>query len=186
VAAETETGTQAETEAKTGPKTEAKAEAEPKAKAEGKGKGKGEDKGKGKPAAKSAKSGKSPAAKGAAGAAGADGPNLSLAAHPRAVRRIAEAKAWGGLLGFLLGGYLSLPTHSVLEAALRALLAGVVCYVFVWGAAVFLWRRLVVAELRHAEQALLTTRLAKLQASDPTAAPASAPAIERGRAGAIS
>ncbi len=75
-------------------------------------------------------------------------------------------------VGFLLGGYLSLPTHSALEAALRALVAGVVCYVVVWAAAVFLWRRLVVAELRHAEHELLTAQLAKLQSSVPSASPA--------------
>ena len=114
---------------------------------------------------KSAKSsGSKSSAGGAEGAAG-----LSLAAHPRAVRRVAEAKAWGGLVGFLLGGYLSLPTHSASEAALRALLAGVVCYVVVWAAAVFLWRRLVVAELRQAEHELLRSELAKLQGADPVA-----------------
>ncbi len=102
-------------------------------------------------------------------ASGEDGAGLSLAAHPRAVRRVAEAKAWGGLGGFLLGGYLSLPTHSASEAALRALLAGVVCYVVVWAAAVFIWRRLVVAELRQAEHELLSSELAKLQGADPVA-----------------
>jgi hypothetical protein len=126
-------------------------------------------KSKDKAAEKSAgKKGKKDKAKSpAAGGDGAEG--LSLAAHPRAVRRVAEAKAWGGLVGFLLGGYLSLPTHSAFEAALRALLAGVVCYVVVWAAAVFLWRRLVVAELRQAEHELLTSELAKLQGADPVA-----------------
>jgi hypothetical protein len=112
-----------------------------------------------------AKKGKKDRAKSSEDGAG----GLSLAAHPRAVRRVAEAKAWGGLGGFLLGGYLSLPTHSVFEAALRALLAGVVCYVVVWAAAVFLWRRLVVAELRQAEHELLSSELAKLQGADPAA-----------------
>jgi hypothetical protein len=101
-----------------------------------------------------------------------DAGGLSLAAHPRAARRVAEAKAWGGLGGFLLGGYLSLPTHSISEAGLRALMAGVVCYVVVWAAAVFLWRRLVVAELRQAEHELLSSELAKLQGADPIAASA--------------
>jgi hypothetical protein len=105
-------------------------------------------------------------AKQADGGEAAAGAGLSLAAHPRAARRVAEAKAWGGLGGFLLGGYLSLPTHSLPEAALRALIAGVVCYVAIWALAVFLWRRLVVAELRHAEHELLARRLAKLQVSE--------------------
>jgi hypothetical protein len=130
--------------------------------------------------AKKGKKGKSDA-KSQAGEEGAGSGGLSLAAHPRAVRRVAEAKAWGALAGFLLGGYLSLPTHSAFEAALRALAAGVVCYVVVWAAAVFLWRRLVVAELRHAQHELLTAELAKLQSADPTVASAS-PAGERRRA----
>jgi hypothetical protein len=126
------------------------------------------DKSADKPQGKKAKKGKT--TKDAAAKASADdSTGLSLAAHPRAVRRVAEAKAWGGLGGFLLGGYLSLPTHSLAEAALRALIAGVVCYVVVWAAAVFVWRRLVVAELRHAQHELLASELAKLQSADPIA-----------------
>ncbi len=88
--------------------------------------------------------------------------NMSVAAHPRAARAVARAKALGGLGGFLLGGYLSLPTHTLLAAAVRALLAGIVCYVALWSAAVFLWRRLVVAELRHAQHQLLMAELSAL------------------------
>jgi len=113
------------------------------------------------------KQGKSSGAKTTGGEGGSR--SLSLAGHPRAVRRVAEAKAWGGLGGFLLGGYMSLPTHSPSEAALRALLAGVVCYVVVWAAAVFVWRRLLVAELRHAQHELLSRELAKLEGADPSA-----------------
>ena len=79
---------------------------------------------------------------------------VSLAAHPRAARRVAESKAWGGLIGFLLGGYASLANHALPDAAFRALIAGIVCYVAVWTAAVFIWRRLVVAELREREREL--------------------------------
>jgi hypothetical protein len=79
---------------------------------------------------------------------------LNLATHPRAARRVAECKAWGGLAGFFLGGYLSLSSNTLLDAAFRALLTGIVCYVAVWGAAVFLWRRLIVAELRQREHEL--------------------------------
>jgi hypothetical protein len=82
----------------------------------------------------------------------ADGP--SIAAHPRAVRAVARAKSWGGLAGFLLGGYLSLPTNTLAGAGLRALIAGVVCYVAVWAGAVFLWRRLVMLEIKSREQQL--------------------------------
>lgn len=83
----------------------------------------------------------------------------NLAAHPHASRRVAESKAWGGLAGFALGAYLSLAHHTLAEAIFRGLLAGIVCYVVVWAAAVFLWRRLVIAELSQAEQALIAGEL---------------------------
>jgi hypothetical protein len=86
---------------------------------------------------------------------------LSVAAHPRAARRVADSKAWGGVAGFLIGGYASLANHTLADAALRALVAGVVCYVAVWAVAVFVWRRLVVAELREREHALLSGELAR-------------------------
>ncbi|HXA55715.1 MAG TPA: hypothetical protein VNV37_12655 [Solirubrobacteraceae bacterium] len=114
-----------------------------------KGKGKGKDESRGK----AAKPGK--AADGANGA-------ITLAEHPRAVRAIARAKGWGALLGFLVGGYLSLPTHTLAQAGFRALLAGIVCYVAAWAACVFVWRRLAVAELRGAQHERLSEELAKL------------------------
>jgi|HubBroStandDraft_6_1064221.scaffolds.fasta_scaffold726224_1 hypothetical protein len=78
----------------------------------------------------------------------------SVAAHPRAARAVAQAKGWGGLAGFFLAGYLSLPTGTLAEAALRALVAGSVCYVAAWGGAVFVWRRLVIIEMKGREQRL--------------------------------
>lgn len=90
---------------------------------------------------------------------------LSVAAHPRAARRVAESKAWSGIAGFVAGGYLSLANHTLAEAAFRALATGVVCYVAVWAAAVFVWRRLVVAELRDREHALLSGALARREAA---------------------
>ena len=69
-----------------------------------------------------------------------DGP--SVAGHPRAARAVARAKSWGALGGFLLGGYLSLPTNTVASAGLRAIVAGLVCYVAAWAGAVFFWRRM--------------------------------------------
>ena len=110
----------------------------------------GKDDKKGKGAKKDGK------AKGSKGAKGdepdTDGP--SVAAHPRAARAVARAKGWGGLIGFVLGGYLSLPTNTLAAAGLRALLAGVVCYVAVWAGAVFVWRRLVMLEIKSREQQL--------------------------------
>jgi len=103
----------------------------------------------------SKKDAKKAAAKGAAtDASGAP----SVAAHPRAARAVARAKGWGALAGFLLGGYLSLPTNTLAMAGLRALAAGVICYVAVWAGAVFLWRRLVVLEIKGRQQKLLSAR----------------------------
>ncbi len=128
--------------------------------------------GKAKGAKKSAKDSKgakdSKASKGAE--ANADGP--SVAAHPRAARAVARAKGWGGLAGFLIGGYMSLPTNTVADAMLRALLAGVVCYVTVWAGAVFLWRRLVMLEIKGREQQLIAAALAARAKRELPAAPA--------------
>ena len=82
-----------------------------------------------------------------------DGP--SLAGHPRAARSVEHAKGWGALIGFVAGGYLSLPTHTVADAGLRALIAGVVLYVAAWAGSVFFWRRMVMVEIRAREQELL-------------------------------
>ncbi len=109
----------------------AKGDSKKKAKAKSKSKGKGKGKG--------------------TGDAGA-GEKPSVAAHPKASLSVARAKGWGGLAGFLIAGYLSLPTSTLTEAGLRALVAGSVCYVAAWAGAVFVWRRLVMVELRNREQ----------------------------------
>jgi hypothetical protein len=82
-----------------------------------------------------------------------DGP--SVAGHPRAARSVARAKGGGALAGFLLGGYLSLPTHTLASAGVRAIGAGLICYVAVWAAAVFFWRRMVMLEIKAKEQELV-------------------------------
>jgi hypothetical protein len=130
-----------------------------------------EDASKSKGKSKSKDKDKSKNVRGAAtGSPGAGAPRLTLAEHPRAARSVARAKAWGGLVGFVLGGYLSLSTHTLADAGLRALAAGVVCYVAAWAIAVFLWRRLVVAELSHARQELLAAEIAKLTSTPGGAA----------------
>ncbi len=142
------------------------------AKAKGKGAKKGEDggkKGKAKGSKKDAKDDE----------LDADGP--SVAAHPRAARAVARAKGWGGLAGFVLGGYLSLPTNTLAGAGLRALVAGIVCYVAAWAGAVFLWRRLVILEIKSREQKLVeAVKAASARRELP------APASERPAAGAVS
>ncbi len=98
----------------------------------------------------------------------------SVAAHPRAARSVAQAKSWGALAGFFIAGYLSLPTDTLAETGLRALLAGSVCYVAAWAGAVFVWRRLVIIEMKGREQQLLSaTQLLPSQSESPT------PTVER-------
>ncbi|HEY5261655.1 MAG TPA: hypothetical protein VIJ33_06045 [Solirubrobacteraceae bacterium] len=122
---------------------------------------------------KESKRSRSKSAKGAT--ASSDGP--SVAAHPRAARNVALAKGWGGLGGFLIAGYLSLPTGTLADAALRALVAGSVCYVVAWAGAVFIWRRLVMIEIKGREQRLLA-------AAQPASAPRESPATSMERTGA--
>ncbi|HST56942.1 MAG TPA: hypothetical protein VLJ42_13725 [Solirubrobacteraceae bacterium] len=106
----------------------------------------------------------------ASGAEAADG-KPSIAAHPRAVAQIKRAKGWGGLAGFLIGGYLSLPTHTVADAGFHALVAGVVCYVAAWAASVFAWRYLVVMELKGREYELLAAQTARRAGPEPPEQP---------------
>jgi hypothetical protein len=153
---ETPTEVQDATAAPTPASAELKAPAKKASKAEPQGKdankgGKGEKQGKGK------KKGKDKGADDAdAGQPAGDGP--SIAGHPRAARAVARAKSWGGLAGFVLAGYLSLPTNTLAAAGLRALIAGVVCYVATWAGAVFLWRRLVMLEIKAREHKLMAAR----------------------------
>jgi hypothetical protein len=122
-------------------------------------------------AAKQAKAPKPPKEAGKADAAGTvevEGP--SIAAHPRASRAVTRAKGWGGLLGFVIAGYASLSTNTLAGAGLRALIAGVVCYVVVWAGAVFVWRRLVMLELKTREQQLASELSAHVRRELPAPA----------------
>ncbi|MFZ1927031.1 MAG: hypothetical protein WAU42_12920 [Solirubrobacteraceae bacterium] len=119
--------------------------------------------------------------KGEKNASEEDSGSPSVAAHPRAARAVAQAKGWGGLAGFFIAGYLSLPTGTLAQTGLRALIAGSVCYVTAWAGAVFVWRRLVIVEIKGREQALLADAQAALMPGEPIGAPA-----EPQRAGAAS
>jgi hypothetical protein len=110
--------------------------------------------------------------KGAKGPASGEAGGPNVAAHPRAPRSIARAKGWGGLIGFFVAGYLSLPTGTLATAGLRALVAGIVCYMACWAAAVFVWRRLVVLEIKGREQQVLAEVLARHAPRAAGAAPA--------------
>jgi hypothetical protein len=101
---------------------------------------------------KAAKKEKAPKqGKGAAAAGG-----LALADHPRAQRQIRTAKAWAGLLGFVLVGVLSHRAGVPLPDALgRAVVGGVAANVVTWMIMVLVWRQIAVAEIEVARRRLL-------------------------------
>ncbi len=140
---------------------------------------------KGKKAGKEGKAEKEGKKKGKTKETPAPGDGPSIAAHPRAARGVARAKGWGGLIGFVLGGYLSLPTNTLAAAGLRALIAGVACYVVAWAGAVFVWRRLVMLELKGREQQLAGLQAGAGAAPAPRRRPA-ARADEQADAGTAS
>ncbi len=82
-----------------------------------------------------------------------------LSNHPRAQKQIREAKAWGGIVGFALVALLSLQAGQPLfDAGVRALAAGVACYVTAWAMAVTVWAHLARAEVKVAEQRIAEQR----------------------------
>ena len=104
---------------------------------------------------------KPPAKKGAKSPAKASGEDLRprLSAHPRAQRQIREAKAWAAIVGFGLVGLLSLQAgQEPFDAGVRALVAGIVCYVTGWGLAVSVWAHLARAEVKVVEQRIAEQR----------------------------
>ena len=89
-----------------------------------------------------------------------------LSAHPRARRQIREAKGWAGVVGFVLVGLLSLQADVPLfDAGLRALGAGMLCYIVGWAIAVAVWRHLARAEVGVAGERLTAA------AAEPPASP---------------
>jgi len=86
----------------------------------------------------------------------ADAPSevVAVANHPRAKASIRRIRARTALFAFVLVLFLSykggVPGQ---EAALRALLAGIVGNLIGWACALALWRQIVVQEVRLAEQA---------------------------------
>lgn len=76
---------------------------------------------------------------------------VGVAEHARAAAAVARAKSLGGLAGFVLGGGGALlGGEPLFDTLVRAVAGGIVCYLAVWGAAVVVWRQLLVAEVRNA------------------------------------
>jgi hypothetical protein len=102
------------------------------------------------------------------GQAGTDTPMISLAEHPRASVSIRRAKAWGGLLAFAVAGYASYESGmSVAASGFRALAAGIVSYLLVWGLAIAVWRAVVRAEARAAIERAARRRAELLGRASP-------------------
>ena len=117
-------------------------------------------------------------------AKGADGAPVKLAvsvsAHPRARRSIRRTRARTGLIAFGLVLYICLDSGVPgQDAALRALVAGLIGNVAGWACALAVWRQLVLAELRVAEASYVARRReaaeqARAQAEGDAAAAVSA------------
>jgi hypothetical protein len=79
---------------------------------------------------------------------------VSVAAHPRAKAAIRRTRARTALFAFALVLFLSLQGGVPgQEAAMRAILAGLVGNPVGWGCALALWRQIVVQEVRLVEEA---------------------------------
>ena len=78
---------------------------------------------------------------------------ISVSAHPRAAYSIRRTKGYGGLIGLLLVGWLSYKAGALpVDAALRALVGGIVGYIACWMISVQVWSHLVIAEARAAAE----------------------------------
>jgi len=85
----------------------------------------------------------------------------TLGAHPRFAAKLRRAREAAGLAGFVIALWLAHSTHSFGEAVARAIVAGLLAQLIVWGAGVLIGRQLVGAELRaHQEAALRRAQLA--------------------------
>ena len=93
--------------------------------------------------------------------------DIKVSSHPHAKRQIRRWKAFGGLGGFSLMAWLSWRSGTdFVHLGLRALLGGVVTYVAVWAAAVYVWRQIAVAEVRERARILAERKFAALDATE--------------------
>jgi hypothetical protein len=106
---------------------------------------------------------------------------IKISEHPKASRFVRQAREAAGLGGFLIGGWMSLSTHTLAATLLRAIVAGFACQIVVWAVAVLLCRHLIIAELRSREHALMQAAAAKMEAAGRGALP---PAGQRAGAAA--
>jgi hypothetical protein len=73
---------------------------------------------------------------------------IRLAQHPRAMRSITRARAWGALVGFAIAAYLSHKAGlTFTDLVIRSILIGIGSYLMVWAVAQAIWKQIVFAEL---------------------------------------
>jgi hypothetical protein len=102
-------------------------------------------------------------------------PAVSIASHPRAKASIRRIRARVGLASFAIVLLLSLKAGvSGQEAALRALVGGLVGNVAGWACALAVWRTIAVQELRSFEAARRERARARVEAAASAAAAAEA------------
>jgi len=105
---------------------------------------------------------------------------ISVGAHPRARASIRRTRARTALAAFGIVLFLSLNAGVPgQEAALRALLAGLVGNLVGWACALAIWRSLVLAELKVASDAYHARMTARAEAAAESAAAERAAKAER-------
>jgi hypothetical protein len=106
-------------------------------------------------------------------------PTASIAGHPRAKLAIRRARSRAAFVVFalvlLLGHKAGL---SWFDATWRALVAGLAANLIAWRCAIFVWRHLIVAELRRAEEVYAERRRAAREAAERRRAEAQAAQAE--------
>jgi hypothetical protein len=106
-------------------------------------------------------------------------PSASIAGHPRAKTGIRRARSRAAFIVFLLVLLLGHKAGlSWFDATWRALVAGLAANVIAWRCAIFVWRHLIVAELRQAEETYAERRRAAREAAERRRAEARAAAAE--------
>jgi hypothetical protein len=100
-------------------------------------------------------------------------PTASIAGHPRAKAAIRRARSRAAFVVFAL--VLLFGHHAGLtwfDATWRALVGGIAANVVAWRCALFVWRQIIVAEIRQAEEVYVERRRKAIAALEARAAEA--------------